>query len=107
MENIRYEEAIVLKKLGFNEPCTAYWSCPVYEFSPRLNPAASDNPNCLNSVFPHGIEFGAVWASAPSYTAAFDWLYQIHGLSTEDFNLEGLQALIRELKARVAAAEGR
>lgn len=103
----RYQEAIVLKKLGFNGPCTAYWSCPIYKFSPMTYPAASDNPDCLNSLFPHGAEWGAVWASAPTYGQAFDWLSQAHGLTTADMTLEGLQGLIAILKARVAAAEGR
>lgn len=107
MERVRYEEAIVLKKLGFNDPCTEYWSCPIYQFSPLINPPASDNPDCLNSLFPHGAQFGFVWASAMTYGQAFDWLSQVHGLTAASGTLEDLQGLIAILKARVAEAEGR
>lgn len=101
-----YQESIILKKLGFNEACTGYYSCPISELNPVLNPSGLDNPNCLNSIYPQGIESGAIYASAVTYSQAFNWLSSQHGLTTVDLTLTGLQELLFELKARVAAAEG-
>lgn len=103
---IPYQESLILKKLGYNEPCSEYYSCPIAQLTPVLNPSTLDNPTCLNSLYPHGEEFGFSFAAAPDYAAAFSWLDSQHGLTSIDTTLTGLQALLFELKARVAAAEG-
>lgn len=101
---IPYQEALILKKLGFNAPCSEYYACPVSELAPVLNPNTVDNPTGLNSLYPHGYEFGYTFAAAPSYGLAFSWLDSEHDLVPADSTLACLQDLLFVLKARVAAA---
>ena len=102
---VPYQESLLLKKLGFNGVCSGYHSCPVFEYSPVLNPPTEENPDCLNSLYPHGVQYGFTFAGAPTYSQAFAWLDSVHGLSTQDSTLSGLYDLLVQLKARVATKD--
>ena len=83
-EFIPYEEALVLKELGFDEPCLAGWSHP-FEHNPE---------GYLNLDQEGEYDFGA-----PLYQQAFRWLYQ--KLSIENgimpLDTEFQQLLLKEL----------
>jgi hypothetical protein len=67
-EFIPYEEALVLKELGFNEPC----------FSMFMKDELKLKCYCHNSEFiePHQL----IFISAPTFSQAFRWFREKHNL---------------------------
>jgi hypothetical protein len=73
-EFIPYEQARVLKELGFDEPCLGY-------FDPLLGDYVIINSDCPNpkpSLFNHNIS--SIVVSAPLYQQAFRWFREKYGL---------------------------
>ncbi len=74
-----YPEALDLNELEFNEPCFGYyitigeWFPASYPYSGTEYPKNSDMPD-------------STWATAPTYSQAFRWFREKHGMV---FNLVG------------------
>jgi hypothetical protein len=75
-EFIPYEQALALKKLGFDESCLGYYDIEGLKVSydRYLN---SENKN---SLFPHPSITNNPKISAPLYQQAFRWFREKHGL---------------------------
>jgi hypothetical protein len=66
-EFIPYEQALALKKLGFDEPCFGYYIDNKFEFF-------ADVRSCNTNS-----EFG-FYPTAPTYSQAFKWFREKYGL---------------------------
>jgi hypothetical protein len=65
-EFVPYEEALALKQLGFDEPCLSYWD--------------DDKVFELNPEFLKGSEMDSTWLTRPTFSQAFRWFRDNHGL---------------------------
>ena len=91
-EFIKYEQALALKELGFDEPCLVYWVFDGVEitFSTSHNKSGWSMIGFKNSQMTKK----AGLCSAPLYQQAFRWFRQEHDLdysilpeSTSDYRL--------------------
>ena len=64
-EFVRYEIALKMKKLGFNEPCMAFWGSPDH-FS--MDSSRTNNPARKTEC------------TSPTYQAAFKWFREEHNI---------------------------
>lgn len=71
-EFVPYEQASALKKLGFDEPCVAYYK---YNILKEKGWEYTDSQNKVNYIF--GINNDAILA--PLYQQAFDWFRGNYG----------------------------
>ena len=71
-EFVSYEQAVALKELGFNEPCMAIYYSKDKSFSWHHHKDHTNDEPALDS--------GEFNISAPTYSAAFRWFREKHGL---------------------------
>lgn len=71
-EFVSYEIALALKELGFNEPCMAIYYSKDKSFSWHHHKDHTNDEPALDS--------GEFNISAPTYSAAFRWFREKHGM---------------------------
>jgi hypothetical protein len=70
---VPYEQALELKKLGFDEPCFGY-----YLEDGTWTPASYSKKG---TVYPSNTDLLPDWSAAPLFQQAFRWFREKHGLS--------------------------
>jgi hypothetical protein len=76
-EFVPYELAVKLKELGFNEPCFGYY----LEDGTRVPASYSEK----GTVYPSNTDLLPDWSAAPTYSQAFKWFREKHGLYSNIF----------------------
>ena len=84
-EFVKYEQAIALKELGFDEPCFGYW-----QGGANIEPTMMCNQgtiyvsdyNTFKNTFPNGESRGMTVIS-PLYSQAFRWFREKYNLYSE------------------------
>ncbi len=84
-EFVSYENALVLKELGFNEPCLAVYNDPDFKWVRHLNGwEDSELDNVTNTKFGSG-----GFVTAPLYQQAFRWFREKYGYLPNIYNFDG------------------
>ena len=73
-EFVSYTQAVALKELGFDEPCMAIYYSKDKSFSWHHHKDHTNDEPALDS--------GEFNISAPTYSAAFRWFREEHGLNS-------------------------
>ena len=90
-EFIPYEQALELKKLGFDEPTSFYWEDNV------IRPLPMKDEVCAFHFNRH-TRTENEWICAPLYQQAFRWFREKHGRTYEEAELACLNKLIEIVK---------
>lgn len=85
---IPYEQALSLKKLGFNEECFSTYSCNTHELSRNPSHDMADLPIDGQPYFWKNSKIHNSNITAPLWQQAFDWFREKYNLSGEVYNFK-------------------
>ena len=70
-EFVTYQQALVLQKLGFNEPCLGFFT---YKGEIRRYTNFDGDLNQFQTIKNSNLKMGDGWCTVPTYSQAFKWV---------------------------------